>query len=456
MEVKKYISGTDAVALETGSFPGSAKASPRRPPQTSVSRARQAQQLSSSIHVQLKHHIAFPALQGILLRASCAPLSFFLFSPFPPSSAGHPKRGQLSLTAMKDPFPFSPPPEWVQNLAQPLATRLNLPTLPLHIHEIVFAIALYTFINTVLSPWLSTLLCPKTYPHLDSRTRISWDVHVVSLFQSVIICALALWVAFKDEERKSMGWEERIWGYTGAVGLITSMACGYFIWDLAITAKRVDIFGWGMLAHAISATAVFSLGFRPFVNYYAPVFILYELSSPFNNFHWFLDKLQLTGSTYQWVNGIVLIGTFFSCRLVWGNINSIFVFGDMWTAYRSGMITTTPTIWPEGKPPGNLANENDLFRYTAGRDLPFWLAASYLGANIVLNGLNIYWMGKMIETVRKRFDPPFGTKGVVKGKKKAEMDAVKQEEPTIVRSLDEDGTKGLEIQGREVRSRRRG
>lgn len=162
---------------------------------------------------------------------------------------------------MRDPFPFSPPPQFIQDAVRPLAEYLNMATLPLHIHEIVFAIALYSFINSVVSPWLSMLLCPQTYSRLDARTRISWNVHVVSLFQSVLICALALWVTFADKERANMDWEERIWGYTGAVGLITSMACGYFIWDLVVTAKRVDIFGVGMLFHAISATAVFSLGF---------------------------------------------------------------------------------------------------------------------------------------------------------------------------------------------------
>lgn len=30
----------------------------------------------------------------------------------------------------------------------------------------------------------------------------------------------------------------------------------------------------------------------------------------------------------------------------------------------------------------------------------------------MLNALNIYWFGKMVETIRRRFDPPFGTKGV--------------------------------------------
>ncbi len=58
-----------------------------------------------------------------------------------------------------------------------------------------------------------------------------------------------------------MGWEERVWGYTGAGGLIQAFAAGYFVWDFGICARNVDIFGWGMLAHAVSALVVFGLGF---------------------------------------------------------------------------------------------------------------------------------------------------------------------------------------------------
>jgi hypothetical protein len=69
------------------------------------------------------------------------------------------------------------------------------------------------------------------------------------------------------------------------------------------------------------------------VNFYAPTFILYELSSPFLNIHWFCDKLNMTGSTLQFVNGIVLLFTFFSCRLCWGTYNSIRVFNDVWRGH---------------------------------------------------------------------------------------------------------------------------
>lgn len=36
--------------------------------------------------------------------------------------------------------------------------------------------------------------------------------------------------------------------------------------------------------------------------------------------------------------------------------------------------------------------------------VPIWLAITYLSSNTVLNSLNFYWFGKMIETVRKRFE----------------------------------------------------
>ena len=58
-----------------------------------------------------------------------------------------------------------------------------------------------------------------------------------------------------------MTWDERIWGYDGAGGMIQGFAAGYFLWDLIVCVRWLDLFGWGMLAHAISALVVFSVGF---------------------------------------------------------------------------------------------------------------------------------------------------------------------------------------------------
>ena len=69
-----------------------------------------------------------------------------------------------------------------------------------------------------------------------------------------------------DMDRKNEDWRERVWGYTGAGGLVQGFAAGYFLWDLWICTTNVGVFGWGMLAHAVAALVVFSLGFVCFPN----------------------------------------------------------------------------------------------------------------------------------------------------------------------------------------------
>ena len=161
---------------------------------------------------------------------------------------------------MHDPFPIAPP-ERLLEYVRPVADYLSLQTLPLHIHEVTFAFCLYYGIHRWFAPFISNLLIPRTYATFNARTRLSWNVHIVSFAQSTLICGLALWVMFKDEERKDMNWSARVHGYTGAGGLIQAFAGGYFVWDLVITLQNLSVFGLGMLAHAVSALFVFSLGF---------------------------------------------------------------------------------------------------------------------------------------------------------------------------------------------------
>lgn len=157
--------------------------------------------------------------------------------------------------------PLGPPPAWLRSAVQPYALSLSSPTLSEHIHEVFLAFAFYQFIHSFLSPWLSPILFPQSYPKLNARTKLNWDIHVVSLIQSVLINVAALWVIFVDTERGSMSAGERVFGYTGACGLIQALAVGYFVYDLIVSVVHVQMFGIGLLFHAISALWVFSLGF---------------------------------------------------------------------------------------------------------------------------------------------------------------------------------------------------
>lgn len=142
---------------------------------------------------------------------------------------------------------------------------------------------------------------------------------------------------------------------------------------------------------------------RPFLNYYASVFILYELSTPFLNIHWFFDKVGMTGSKAQLYNGIVLLATFFSARLIWGVGQSAIVWYDMYRAIFVGPNVEFMSFTPADE---KLAGTEDIMMYAkeAG-PLPIWLAAIYLLSNITLNTLNVIWFGRMIKAVRKRFEP---------------------------------------------------
>lgn len=170
----------------------------------------------------------------------------------------------IELT-MFDFFPL-PSPQWIQKIAVPLSEKINAPTLPLHLHQIIYTAALYQFTLTVISPICSGYLFGDKYKKLAPRTKFNWDVHVVSLVQSLIVTTLALYVAFNDKERAAMSWQERVYGYTGACGLVQAFATGYFVWDLWICARYIHMFGIGMLAHAVSALNVYGFGYVSFLH----------------------------------------------------------------------------------------------------------------------------------------------------------------------------------------------
>ena len=54
-------------------------------------------------------------------------------------------------------------------------------------------------------------------------------------------------------------------------------------------------------------------------------------------------------------------------------------------------------------------------RFAGDYPMPAWLAIVYLSSNVMLNTLNFYWFGKMIETIKKRFAESNDEKG---GKKR--------------------------------------
>ena len=87
-----------------------------------------------------------------------------------------------------------------------------------------------------------------------------------------------------------------------------------------------------------------------------------------------------------------------------------------------------------------VAAQSEVMKFVGAgtRGVPTWLAVTYLSSNVVLNSLNFYWFGKMIETVRKRFDNKSkdkdeGSRADDREKKKDEKrEAVRRRKSSIV------------------------
>lgn len=376
------------------------------------------------------------------IPTSSTPATSHQLQPLPNVYPQHPPF-PIQYHKMKDPFAFLCIPRLTLQ-TNPLASTLSLATLPSHAHEILYSFTLYTLLSSYISPFLSRRLFPRTYPALSGRQKVNWDIHVTSFVQSIVVCALAGYVILGDQQRMEMDWRGRIWGYTGAMGSVEGAAMGYFLWDLLVSVRYFDISGGSALFHAISALLVTGLGFvslpflspvllvilcvtwesestcyytsyegtecwliflfeqRPFANYYGLNFILYELSTPFLNIHWFLDKLNLTGSTLQLVNAAFLLTTFFSARCVWGTYQSYYIYQDLWKALTISDVER-PLAVAAGMAQGQVY---DVLMGGGVGDgsVPWWLAGLYAGSNSVLSLLQFYWFGKMVQAVRKRFD----------------------------------------------------
>ncbi|KAG0332883.1 hypothetical protein BG004_001063 [Podila humilis] len=191
-----------------------------------------------------------------------------------------------------------------------------------------------------LSQLVSATVFPETYPKLTGSKRLNWDVHVVSTVHAVTIVILSaplLW----NETLLS----DKIFGYDFYAGQVYAVACGYFLWDTLHSIRHVKDFGLGFVFHGFCSFSVFIYSF---------------------------DKLGLTGSTYQLVNGIILLSVFFSARIVFG----------LYMSYQT-YLNVMPVI----------------------AQVPWHLIVIYSAANVVLNSLNLFWFYKMIESLMKRFKP---------------------------------------------------
>jgi TLC domain len=153
---------------------------------------------------------------------------------------------------------FPPPPPDFIKAVSPYCELLGFKSLASHLHVVVGAALFYQSMFLV-SPFISSMF--KSYNALRTRSKINWDIHVVSMIQCVLICFLAFF-ALGDPQLKG----DRVFGYSAFGADVSALACGYFVWDTYVSFKYIKLFGVGFALHGLASLAVFLFGFVPPVN----------------------------------------------------------------------------------------------------------------------------------------------------------------------------------------------
>lgn len=249
---------------------------------------------------------------------------------------------------------------WVR----PYAQAWGLPYLSVHLPSILRSLLLWYAVQ-LLSHLVSPKLFPKSFATMSSRTRTSWDLHMVSFIHSVIVAPIALYFWLQIDEST-----DRLWGYDYTLAQVYALSLGYFAWDV-IMSLRYE--GFAFVLHGLLGFAASVLVYKPLLMFDGLSILIWELSTPFLNIHWALDKLGRTGSRLQLINALFLVLSYICIRLLLGVYASYRLIELLWAS--------TSTARPVSVPLRML--------YTLG--LP------------ALNFLNYMWFFKMLRAIRKRF-----------------------------------------------------
>ncbi|ORX33899.1 TLC domain-domain-containing protein [Kockovaella imperatae] len=205
--------------------------------------------------------------------------------------------------------------------------------------------------------------CSKSWNGFDDRIKNGVASHVVSMAHALIIIPLALHAVKSDILAR-----DPVFGYDRFVGNVLAISSGYFIWD-TIDSLRYSTLGF--VVHGACCLAVYLFSFRPFLAGFGPPFLLWELSTPLLNIHWFMDKLGLstTYPTFFLINALAFMLVFFLARIVYGGYESMVFFHVMWTRRH---------------------------------EIPLHLHLIYCIGNLSLNALNWLWFSKMVKKMLAR------------------------------------------------------
>lgn len=240
-----------------------------------------------------------------------------------------------------------------------------------HWHELVGSFIFYVIIQALSDPIFSRIMGTR-YTSLPKKVKINFDIHVVSMVQCFVSISVLVPHLFNSHYLNRV--EDPVGSLKGTTpfgGMVCALTVGYFVWDVYVCTKYYSIFGLGFLFHGFAAMYAYSCGFIPYCQPWAGPFLVFELSTPFVNINWFASKLPAGTFSEKTIiiNGLLLIATFFTVRILWGFAMIYKLATDMFNTWHL---------------------------------VPWFVPLSMLVLNFFLNCLNVFWFLKMVMIAKKK------------------------------------------------------
>jgi len=245
----------------------------------------------------------------------------------------------------------------------------------------VLAAAFGFLLLHLLAGAASRALLPGVYNALPHAKRIDWDVRIVSMLFATFITLFAFFALDHPDIAA-----DPVFTYHPITAAMSTIATGYFLWDLGVCLYHFDVYGWPFFIHGFVCFLIYLFSLRPILTRFAAVFLLFEASTIPLNINWFLDFSPYANGKFRILNGLVLVLTFFFVRIVYG----------LYQSY-----------------------EYYIAVYYAWDRMPKTLVLFYSLGNVILNSLNLFWFRKLIakaaRTLKKSKAPPAVSNGAVGG-----------------------------------------
>lgn len=188
----------------------------------------------------------------------------------------------------------------------------KIPYLRFHLRTLIASFIVCILLERI-SGYLFSWLYQDLYDKQTKKAKKDWQCHFVAFVHSVIVIVPSFYLYFYDPIGKY-----NIFNYHPLVGELHALSAGYFLWD-SITSIHLGSVSFTL--HGVACLIMMLSSFQPFLMNFGPGFLLFELSTPFVNINWFMDRVPNWKTTgYYYANGILLVLTFFLARIVLGNL----------------------------------------------------------------------------------------------------------------------------------------